>query len=111
MHEQMSDQAPAVLRWEGPPPSEHTIREQYAAEGLQPYAWSNGPHDQYAIHTHQYDKVLRVVSGSIRFDLPERGESVMLAPGDTLILPRGVAHSAIVGPQGVICLEAHRAAR
>jgi hypothetical protein len=28
-------------------------------------------------------------------------------PGDRLDLPAGVRHSAIVGPQGVTCLEAH----
>ena len=28
--------------------------------------------------------------------------------GDRLELPAGVAHNASVGPEGVVCLEAHR---
>ena len=30
-----------------------------------------------------------------------------LAAGDRLELPAGTAHDAIVGPNGVVCLEAH----
>jgi len=29
-------------------------------------------------------------------------------PGDRLELDRGVIHDAVVGPEGVSCLEAHR---
>jgi quercetin dioxygenase-like cupin family protein len=78
---------------------------------LQSYAWGNEPHDTYAIHQHGYEKVLRVVQGSIRFDLPQHGEAIDLGPGDILILRAGVAHIAIVGPEGVMCLEAHRSIR
>ena len=104
----MSDAEPTVQRWRGPPPTEAELRRLYQAEGLQPYAWSNGPHDTYAAHDHPYLKVLRVVQGGIHFDVPRHGESIVLGPGDTLTLPAGVTHSAIVGPQGVTCLEAHR---
>lgn len=104
----MSDAVPTVQRWDGPPPAEDAIRQRYAAEGLQPYAWGNGPYDTYPVHDHGYEKVLRVVRGSIRFDLPLRGESIELGPGDTLILPAGIAHAAVVGPEGVTCLEARR---
>jgi mannose-6-phosphate isomerase-like protein (cupin superfamily) len=97
-----------VNRWTGAPPSEQAVREIYAREGLQPYTWSNGPHDVYGVHAHPYEKVLRVVRGSIRFDLAAHHTSVDLQPGDELVLPAGVAHSAVVGPQGVTCLEAHR---
>ena len=76
-------------------------------EGLDPGAWSNGPHDRYAAHDHGYDKVLVCASGSIRFGLPARGEAVDLAPGDRLDLPAGTAHDARVGADGVTCLEAH----
>ncbi len=101
--------APRVERWSGPAPTEHALRDHYRAEGLQPYAWSNGPGFIYAPHAHRYEKVLRVAQGSIRFDLPEIEQSLDLESGDTLVLPRGVLHAATVGPWGVICLEAHRA--
>ena len=98
-----------VNPWTGAPPTEQVLRQIYAREGLQPYAWSNGPHDVYGVHAHPYEKVLRVVRGSIRFDLVAgHHTSVDLHPGDELVLPAGVAHSAVVGPEGVICLEAHQ---
>lgn len=77
------------------------------AEGLDPGSWGNGPGDRYAAHEHDYDKVLVCVRGSIGFGLPDRGESVDLAPGDRLDLPAGTRHDAHVGPEGVTCLEAH----
>jgi uncharacterized protein YjlB len=77
------------------------------AEGLAPGAWSNGPHDRYAAHAHDYDKVLVCARGSIRFGLPDGGEGVYLREGDRLDLPAGTSHDALVGPDGVTCLEAH----
>jgi quercetin dioxygenase-like cupin family protein len=79
-----------------------------ADEGLNPYSWSNGPHDVYAAHSHSYNKVIYVVQGSITFGLPELGEKLLLKAGDRLDLPAGAVHHAIVGAQGVICLEAHK---
>jgi quercetin dioxygenase-like cupin family protein len=96
-----------IRRQEGTPVTEASIRRQFEAEGLQPYAWSNAPGDVYGVHSHPYHKVLYVVQGSITFRLPDRGESIELQPGDRLELPPGVRHDAIVGPKGVVCLEAH----
>ena len=79
------------------------------AEGLVPGTWANGPGDTYAAHRHDYDKVLVCVRGSITFGLPGRGERVAMGPGDRLDLPAGVDHDAVVGPDGVTCLEAHPA--
>ncbi|HYU48859.1 MAG TPA: cupin [Candidatus Limnocylindria bacterium] len=81
------------------------------AEGLDPSPWSNGPGDVYSAHEHGYDKVLVVAAGSVRFGLPgpARGgeRAIDLGVGDRLDLPAGTGHDAVVGPQGVICLEAH----
>jgi quercetin dioxygenase-like cupin family protein len=77
-------------------------------EGLHPYSWSNGPGDVYAPHSHDYDKVIYVVSGSIAFGLPLENREIEMRPGDRLDLPGGIVHDARVGPQGVLCLEAHR---
>ena len=98
-----------VRRWDmEKQPDERMLRQIIEQEGLQPYRWSNGPGDVYAAHTHSYNKVIYVVRGSIVFGLPESGEQVSLEAGDRLDLPANVAHSAVVGPQGVMCLEAHR---
>jgi len=81
------------------------LRERLVGEGLDPGAWSNDPGDRYASHDHAYDKVIVVTSGSITFGLA--GGPTELALGDRLELPAGSAHDAIVGPNGVVCLEAH----
>ena len=81
------------------------LRERLTGEGLDPGAWSNGPGDRYASHDHAYDKVIVVTSGSITFGLGD--DRVELAAGDRLELPAGSAHDAIVGSNGVVCLEAH----
>jgi uncharacterized protein YjlB len=86
------------------------VVERMRAEGLEPGAWSNGPGDRYGAHEHGYDKVIVVASGSIRFGLPTTGATVELVVGDRLELPAATSHDALVGPDGVTCLEAHRPA-
>ena len=72
-----------VTPWaDAAPPTESTLMSLCAKEGLSPYQWSNGPHDVYSAHKHSYD-------------------------GDRLELPANTVHDAVVGPQGVVCLEAH----
>lgn len=89
------------------PPTEEELRTSLEDQQLKVYHWSNAPEDVYASHTHGYHKVICVVKGSIRFDFPTRHETLNLKAGDRLDLPAGIRHSAIVGPEGVICLEAH----
>jgi uncharacterized protein YjlB len=86
---------------------EARLRERLRSEGLAPSAWGNGPHDRYSAHDHGYDKVIVVSAGSIRFGLPDRGDGHELALGDRLELPAGTMHDALVGADGVTCLEAH----
>jgi quercetin dioxygenase-like cupin family protein len=98
-----------VIRWGKPePPGENELHELMEKEGLRPYAWSNSPGDTYGAHSHDYHKVIYVAHGSITWILPERNEEKETKTGDRLDLPRGVVHAARVGPQGVICLEAHK---
>jgi len=104
-----------IIRWqEAMPPQEHELRKRMQQEGLSPYTWSNAAGDYYAAHTHSYEKVLYCVRGSIRFIFPDRADNtgadgfVDLTPGDCMLLPSGIRHSAQVGPHGVTCLEAAR---
>jgi quercetin dioxygenase-like cupin family protein len=83
------------------------LAERLRREGLEPGSWSNGPGDRYATHDHGYDKVLVCARGSIEFGLPASGAYVTLVAGDRLDLPAGTRHEALVGPDGVTCLEAH----
>jgi quercetin dioxygenase-like cupin family protein len=98
-----------LIPWSAPAlPTEADLRRLLQADGLEPYAWSNGPGDRYATHAHAYHKVIYCVRGSIRFYLPEHNAAVELRPGDRLDLPAQVQHRAVVGPAGVMCLEAHQ---
>jgi quercetin dioxygenase-like cupin family protein len=97
-----------VTRWAGAAAAnEAALRTVLNDQGLSAYRWSNGPGDRYAMHEHNYAKVIYVVSGSIRFGLPSTDEAIQLGAGDRLDLPANTRHDAIVGPEGVVCLEAH----
>lgn len=89
------------------PPTEARLRALLSQQGLDFYAWSNGPNDVYAPHVHDYDKVLYCMRGSITFQLIELGTWYRLNPGDRLDLPAGTVHAAEVGAEGVVCFEAH----
>ena len=89
-------------------PTEEALHQAMLAEGLTPHRWSNNPGDYYDIHQHPYHKVIYVVSGSITFGFPIEADPTTLEAGDRLDLPAGIRHIAAVGPQGVVCLEAHQ---
>ena len=106
-----------IIRWNQPTsPQEDELRARMHREGLTPYTWSNGPDDYYAPHTHSYEKVLYCVRGSIRFIIHNQStfggskteDYLDLNPGDCMILPSGVRHSAKVGSRGVTCMESAR---
>ena len=82
-------------------PDDLMARLRAEADGC--YAWSNGPGDLYAAHSHPYEKVLYCVAGSITFTLPDR--EIRLGPGDRMVLPAGTVHGAVVGPNGCSCIE------
>ena len=92
-------------------PTEDAMKRLLAAEGLNAYRWSNGPGDIYPAHSHGFHKVIYVVRGSIAFGLPKLNRTVTLQIGDRMDLPAGIQHDAVVGPDGVVCLEAHGDAR
>jgi quercetin dioxygenase-like cupin family protein len=105
----MHDNIIHIRKWDQPtPPQETTLQQLMQDEGLSPFRWSNGPGDVYPAHEHDYFKVIYIVSGSITFGFPIDGEPLTLVAGDRLYLPAGVRHNAVVGADGVVCLEAHK---
>jgi mannose-6-phosphate isomerase-like protein (cupin superfamily) len=97
----------AVVPWpRAELPTEAALERLLRDEGLAPRWWSNGPGDRYAAHSHAYHKVLYCARGSIRFDVGT--QRIELSPGDRLEIPPNTAHSAVVGPAGVTCVEAGR---
>ena len=102
-------QTPTLTPWAGSdPPTQTMLWKLMVAEGLDPYGWSNEPLYTYIAHTHPRHKVLYVVQGSITFGLPELGQSVTMKAGDRLDLPADTLHDALVGTQGVVCLEGYK---
>jgi mannose-6-phosphate isomerase-like protein (cupin superfamily) len=100
--------APTLTPWPGASkPSRDDLTRTFDDERLSPSWWSNGPLDRYAPHSHAYHKVLYCERGEITFIVPDSGE-FRLRPGDRLDIPPGTVHSAIVGPEGVTCVEAAR---
>ena len=98
-----------VTRWtKSQPPTVAELAEVFIRAGLFYYDWSNGPGDVYPPHVHDYDKVLFVVQGSITWLLPATHETIETRAGDRIDLPRGTIHAAIVGPDGVTCLEGQK---
>lgn len=98
--------------------TEAGLRRALIEDGLPPgivasaaaTTWSAGPGERFAVHGHDFDKVLLVQAGSITFQLAEAGRVAELAAGDRLDLPAGTDHSAVAGSSGVRCLELHLAA-
>ena len=98
-----------VTYWEAAsPPTEELLLRIMEGQGLNPYTWSNGPHDTYSAHKHNYNKVIYVIRGSITFSLPLLKKQVTLNAGNRLEIPAGTVHDARVGPEGVVCLEGYK---
>jgi quercetin dioxygenase-like cupin family protein len=98
-----------ITPWEAATPATESLLLQIMTQQkLDPYRWSNRPHDSYSAHKHDFHKVIYVVSGSITFNLPLLKKTITLIQGDRLDLPANVVHAAQVGPEGVVCLEGHR---
>ena len=108
----MNDKARAGLTrltWIGPDaPSTGSVAARLRQEGVEPYAWSNGPGDRYAVHQHGYTKLLMCAAGSITFMVGPDATPVELRAGEGFVLPAGTPHAAEVGPAGCTCLEGHR---
>lgn len=92
------------------PPGEDEIRATMQAEGLTPERWDAPNGYRFAVHEHDYHKVVYCVEGGIWFTFPDDPDNVVdMEPGDRLDLPAGIRHGALVSMDGVVCLEAQKA--
>lgn len=89
-------------------PDPASVARRLRREGVEPYAWSNGPGDRYGRHAHGYAKLLMCAEGSITFLVGEGLTPLELRAGEGFELPAGTEHAAVVGPAGCTCLEGHR---
>jgi mannose-6-phosphate isomerase-like protein (cupin superfamily) len=54
--------------------------------------------DVYPPHQHTAAKLLAILSGSMAVTID--GQTYQCAPGDQVVIPGGVVHAAVVGPEG-----------
>ena len=87
-----------VSRWDkNREPSLFEIKEELKKEGLASYLYQDGIGAYYPTHTHPYDEIRWVVSGSVTFGV--EGEEVTLYPGDRLDIPANTPHYARMSDQ------------
>jgi quercetin dioxygenase-like cupin family protein len=56
-----------------------------------------------AEHSHPNEQAGFIVEGTFTFTIG--GETRTLKPGDTYVIPGGVPHSALAGPEGTVALD------
>ena len=85
--------------------TEASLRERLESLGYQVSRYVYPPGTRFPDHAHAVDKIDAVLSG--RFMMRIWGESIILAAGDRLAVPRGAVHSAeVVGREPVVSLDA-----
>ena len=103
----IKDTQVCVTRWRGGQhPTQSIITRAMKKEGLRPYKWNNAPNYRYAVRSHNYDKVLYVLSGSLELTLPDTNQRTKVNAGDRIDIPAGVRHGTNIGKSGVECVEA-----
>ncbi len=97
-----------VIRWSAPEaPDEEILRRELLDESFEVFRWRDEAGAEYERHAHEHDESLWVVEGEMHFE--SGGHEVVLRPGDRLMLPRGTAHTARAGSDGVTYLIGERA--
>jgi quercetin dioxygenase-like cupin family protein len=95
------------IHWNGDDvPGEGALRTALEAEGFEVTPWRDPSDRTYEAHSHPNDESLWIVRGGIVLHIGAR--DFPLGPGDRLMLPRGVVHSAQAGPEGATYLIGHR---
>lgn len=86
------------------PLSEQAMRHKMEQMGCRVSRYDYPPGTHFPGHSHEVDKIDGVLAG--RFEISISGESVVLAPGDMLAVPKGIRHSArVLGTENVISLD------
>ena len=85
--------------------NEANMRAKLESRGYRVSRYVYPPGSYFPSHTHEADKIDGVLSG--RFKMTMHGQSVILAAGDCLAVPRGAVHGAeVIGKEPVISLDA-----
>lgn len=80
--------------------SEEKIEEAIRREGFEPLRISDPPGHAYPSHRHPETKLLAFLRGTMTVRVGEA--SFRCTPGDKVVIPGNVEHSAVVGPEGCV---------
>jgi quercetin dioxygenase-like cupin family protein len=84
--------------------STHALRRKMEERGYSVNCYTYSPGTFFPTHTHAVDKIDAVLSGQFRITMGR--DSVVLKPGDLVLVPKGAEHSAeVVGDQAVVSLD------
>jgi quercetin dioxygenase-like cupin family protein len=87
--------------------SEETMRQKLERRGYSVTRYVYAPGTYFPPHSHDVDKIDGVLSGRFRMEM--QGQSVTLAAGDCLAVPRTIEHCAqVIGDEPVVSLDAVR---
>jgi len=74
------------------------VLDRLRRDGWEPIPISEPAGYLYPPHSHAATKLLAILSGSMEVRLA--GETYQCLPGDQVVIPGGVEHAALVGPDG-----------
>jgi mannose-6-phosphate isomerase-like protein (cupin superfamily) len=102
-----------VIRWDPDrdgPLSEASMRRKLTAMGYGVSRYDYPAGTVFDTHTHSVEKIDAVLEGRFRITMGD--DSVVLEPGEAVLVPRGATHSAeVVGQETVVSLDAVRQER
>lgn len=70
--------------------------------------YDDPPNEMFPDHDHPGDQLLVVLNGSLSITM--NGKTSVLGPGDKMLFPAKIVHSAKVGPEGCLYLDGERPA-
>jgi mannose-6-phosphate isomerase-like protein (cupin superfamily) len=74
------------------------VLERLRRDGWDPIPITDPPGYTYPPHSHAETKLLAILSGSMEVRI--EGDVYRCLPGDQIVIPGGVEHAALVGPNG-----------
>lgn len=75
-----------------PPIDPTEVAQAWAARGFSCELWTDPPGRRWEDFTHPVDELVLVLEGDVEFEI--EGRAVRPAPGEELLIPAGVVHSA-----------------
>ncbi len=79
--------------------SEEISRQMIWGENIMAVRIELAPNSSVSIHEHESEQLTTVQTGQLTLHFPEHGD-FLLGPGEMLIIPSMVPHSALAGPEG-----------